>query len=96
MLKAAHNRHLRRACARSGAVSLWSKGGNVRGRDNEELDLLETWTNPLLQPDKRFRALAGAALPVLIDRAGGSVRFTLAEFEAVQSRYGGKVSVMLE
>lgn len=64
--------------------------------NDEELDLLETWVNPLLQPDKRFMALAGAALPVLIDRAGGSIRFTLAEFEAVQSRYGGKVSVMLE
>jgi hypothetical protein len=68
----------------------------VRGRDNDELDLYETWANPLLQPDKRFMALAGAALPVLIDRAGGSVRFTLAEFEAVQRRFGGNVSVMLE
>jgi hypothetical protein len=63
---------------------------------DEELDLLATWINPMLQPDKRFMALAGAALPVLIDRAGGSVRFTLAEFEAVQSRYGGKVAVTLK
>lgn len=50
--------------------------------NDEELDLLETWINPLLQPDKRFMALAGAALPVLIDRAGGFVRFTLAEFRS--------------
>ncbi len=67
----------------------------MRGRDDEELDVHETWSNPLLRPDKRFMALAGAALPVLIDRAGGSVRFTLAEFEAVQKRYGGKVAVTL-
>lgn len=65
------------------------------GRDEAELDLFETWRNPLLQPDKRFMALASAALPVLIDRAGGSVRFTVEEFEAVKNRYGGKVSVML-
>ena len=68
----------------------------MRERDGDDLDLYETWANPLLQPDKRFMALAGTALPVLIERAGGFVRFTLEEFEAVQGRYGGKVSVMLE
>jgi hypothetical protein len=63
---------------------------------DDELDLSETFFNPLLQPDKRFMALAGAALPVLIDRAGGRVTFTLDEVQAVQARYGGHVSVLLE
>jgi hypothetical protein len=45
---------------------------------------------------RRTLALAGAALPVLLDRVGGFATFTLSEFEAVQRRYGGKVSVQLE
>ena len=64
--------------------------------DDKELDLAETIFNPFKQSDRRFMALAGAALPVLLDRAGGFATFTLDEFEAVQRRYGGKVSVQLE
>lgn len=64
--------------------------------DDKELDLSEMFFNPLKQPDRRFLALAGAALPVLLERAGGFATFTLDEFEAIQRRYGGKVSVHLE
>lgn len=64
--------------------------------DDEELDLLESILSPLKQPDRRFMALAGATLPVLLDRTGGFATFTLDEFEAVQRRYGGEVSVQLE
>ena len=64
--------------------------------DDKELDLMEIIHNPLKQPDRRFMALAGAALPVLLERAGGFATFTLGEFEAIQRRYGGKVSVHLE
>lgn len=48
------------------------------------------------QPDRRFMTLAGVALPVLLDRAGGSVTFTGADLEAVHERYGGRVAVRLE
>jgi hypothetical protein len=64
--------------------------------NNEELDLVDDFFNPLRQPDKRFLALAGVALPVLIDRAGGSVTFSQADFDAVSERYGGRAAVHLE
>jgi hypothetical protein len=62
----------------------------------EELDLVDSILNPLKQPDRRFMTLAGIALPVLLDRAGGSVTFTAADLEAVHERYGGKVAVQLQ
>jgi hypothetical protein len=61
--------------------------------NNDELDLASDFYNPLRRPDKRFLALAGAALPVLIDRAGGSVTFSDADYDAVKDRYGGHVAV---
>ena len=63
--------------------------------DDKELDLVEMIHNPLKQPDRAFMALAGAAMPVLLDRVGGSATFTLEEFEAVERRYGGRVTVKI-
>jgi hypothetical protein len=63
--------------------------------DDKELDLMEIIHNPLKQPDRAFMALAGAAMPVLLDRVGGFATFTIEEFEAVERRYGGKVSVRM-
>jgi hypothetical protein len=63
---------------------------------DDELDLVEGLLNPLKQPDRRFMALAGVALPVLLDRAGGSMTFSQADLEAVHQRYGGRVAVQLE
>lgn len=63
---------------------------------DDELDLTESVFNPMAQPDKRFMALAGAALPVLLERAGGSATFSQADFDEVNRRYGGRVAVHLE
>lgn len=39
---------------------------------------------------RRLEALRGAALALLLERAGGSIEFTEAEYQAVLAKYGGR------
>ncbi|MEA2677181.1 MAG: hypothetical protein QOJ81_1322 [Chloroflexota bacterium] len=44
---------------------------------------------------KNKMAIANNALPVLLDRAGGSITVTLREFEELAARYGGATNLTL-
>lgn len=47
------------------------------------------------KPNYDLGALHMAGLVVLLDRAGGSLSFTEAEYQAVVSRHGGKTMMVV-
>jgi hypothetical protein len=47
------------------------------------------------KPSYDLRALHMAGLVVLLERAGGSLMFTEAEYEAVLTRHGGKTMMVV-
>lgn len=49
--------------------------------------------DPFKRPGDRMVAIANVAVPVLVDRAGGSVTITTEEFDELRSRFGGAVGV---
>jgi hypothetical protein len=63
---------------------------------DEELDVVDSALNPMVQNDKRFMLIAGLTLPVLIDRAGGSVTLSDTDLEELNGRYGGRVAVQMQ
>jgi hypothetical protein len=66
------------------------------GDPDDEVDVVEQSLNPLMANDKRFMLIAGLTLPVLIDRAGGSVTLGDRDIEDVNRRYGGRVAVRMK
>jgi len=59
---------------------------------HEELDINEAVFNPMKSPSPRSLAMAGVAVPVLLDRLGGSATWTDTEWIELNARFDDAVS----
>lgn len=58
----------------------------------EEIDIGDAVFNPMKSPSRRSLAMAGIAVPILLDRLGGSATWTDDEWDALNARYDDAVT----